>query len=713
MAENIENKDSDSQLTSEEDILRVARERFELCKDAENDFRISALDDLKFRAGQQWPEEILNDRKAQRKPCLTINRIPTFLKQITNDQRQNRPSIKIHPIDDKADIETAKVYQGIIKHIENNSNADVAYDTAFEGAASCGRGFFRIITEYCDPMSFDQELKIKRIRNPLSVYMDPNSHEPDGSDMEWCLIIDDISPDSYKTQFKGSKLASLSNWDGIGNELVEWVSKENVRIAEYFYKIYEDAELFLLSNKETILASELPEVLPPDIRIIGKRKTKIPKVKWCKINALEILEETVWPGTSIPVIPVYGDEIDINGKLILEGIIRNAKDPQRMYNYWASAETETIALAPRAPYIGAEGQFEGHEEQWETANIANHAFLQYKPATFQGQLLPAPQRNAFEPPVQAITQARTLASEDLKNTTGIYDASLGNRSNETSGRAIIQRNQQAQTGNFHFVDNLTRSIRHAGRILIEAIPLIYDTARAQRIIGEEGEQEVIRINELFDRKGKQVSYNLNVGKYDVAVDTGPNFATKRQEAAASMLEMGKANPQLTQVAGDLMVKNMDWPGAQEIAERLKKTLPPGLAEDDKEKKEPIPPQVKMQMEQMSQMVDQLTQQLNQANDAIEKKTIELESRERIEFAKIQANIEIELAKMGSQEAQMLLTQEIANIKHRLDLLQINEPIENENNESNDGDDGFFKGSVSPNEQQQPPTGGLSPGLPME
>lgn len=711
MAEIIENEVSDSQLTSEEDILRVARERFELCKEAEREFRLSALDDMRFRAGEQWPDEIKNERKQKRKPCLTINRIPTFLKQVTNDQRQNRPSIKTHPIDDKADVETAKVYQGIIKHIEYNSNADVAYDTAFEGAASVGRGFFRIITEYCDPMSFNQELRIKRIRNPFSVYMDPNSQEPDGSDMEWCLIIDDMSLDSYKIQFKGSKLASLSSWDGIGNEIVEWISKENIRIAEYFYKTYEEVDLYLLSNKESILASDLPEILPPDIQIIAKRKTKIPKVKWCKINGLEILEETEWPGTSIPVIPVYGDEIDINGKLILEGIIRNAKDPQRMYNYWASAETETIALAPRAPYIGAEGQFEGHEDQWATANMDNHAYLQYKPVTLLGQVLPAPQRNAFEPPVQAITQARTLASEDLKHTTGIYDASLGNRSNETSGRAIIQRTQQAQTGNFHFVDNLTRSIRHGGRILVEAIPIVYDAAKAQRIIGDEGEQEIIRINELFERKGKQVTYNLNVGKYDVAVDTGPNFATKRQEAAASMLEMGKANPQLTQVAGDLMVKNMDWPGAQEIAERLKKTLPPGLAEDDKEKKEQIPQQVKMQMEQMNQMIDQLTQQLNQANDAIDKKTIELESRERIEFAKIQSNIEIELAKMGSQEAQLLLTQEIANIKHRLDLLQINEPIDNENN---NGGDGFFEGSVAPNEQQQqPPTDGFSSGLPME
>lgn len=695
---------------TDDEILRVAKERFDLAVEAENEFRTQALEDLKFRVGEQWPEEVRREREADRRPCLTINKIPQHVKQVTNDQRQNKSSIKIHPIDDKADIETAKIFQGIIRHIESDSNADVAYNTSFDSSVTCGRGFFRILTDFCDPMSFDIEAKFKRVRNPFSVYMDPNSQELDGSDMEWCFVFEDMSEDSYNNLFKDSKLSNMDDWAGIGDQAKNWFNGKQVRIAEYFYKTYEDADIVLLSNKEVLLKSDLPEILPLGIKVIAERRTKLPKVNWCKINGVEILEKTEWPGRWIPVIPVYGDEIDVEGKLILEGIIRHAKDPQRMYNYWASSETETIALAPRAPYIGAEGQFEGHEDQWESANRRNHAFLQYKPTTISGQLAPPPQRNVYEPAVSAITQARGLAAEDLKSTTGIYDASLGNRSNESSGIAIQRRNNQSQTSNFHFVDNLTISKRHAGRILVDVIPKIYDTARAARIIGEEGEQEIVRINEEFERNGKKVTYNLGVGKYDVAVDTGPSFATRRQEAATSMLEMSKANPQITQLAGDLMVKNMDWPGKDEVAERLKKALPPGIAEDDKDqKKMPIPPQVKAQMDQMGQLIDQLTQKLNEANDNIEKKTIELESKERIEFAKIQANIEIEMAKLGSQEAQTLLMQEIAGIKQRMELLHINEPIEHDHENLNGGA-GFEEGFGVPSEQQ--PTDGISSGQPM-
>lgn len=696
-------KSADQSKNSKKKILRIARERFQLVVEAESEIRKDGLEDLEFRAGHQWPSELKQERDLDARPCLTINRIPQFIRQITNDQRQNRPSIKVFPIDDKADVDTAKILQGLVRHIEYNSNADVAYDTAFEGAVIKGFGYFRVITDYTDPMSFDQEILIKRIRSAFSVYLDPNSKEPDGSDANWGFIFEDITKDDYIAEYGDSDLASMQDWSSIGDQVPGWVTNSTVRVAEYFYKDYKTIDLVLLSNGESFEKSKLPKLLPLGITIINERKSRVPVIKWCKLNGVEVLQERDWLGKYIPIIPVYGDELDINGKRILEGVVRHAKDSQRMYNYWASTETETITLAPKAPFVVAEGQITKEQEPiWKTANRKNHAYLQYKPTSLGGQPVGAPQRNAFEAPVQAITNARMQAADDMKATTGIYDSALGAQSREISGVAIRGRQAQSQTSNFHFIDNLTRSIRHLGRIVIDLIPKVYDTARTARIIGEEGSQEIVKINQIFQHKGEEKYFDFSIGKYDVAVETGPSYATKRQEAVASMLDLVRSYPQIAQTIPDLLVKNMDWQGASEIAERLKKTLPPGVAEDNQDQK-PLPPEVQNQMNQMNQMIEQLTHHLNEANDKIKTKSIELESRERIEFAKIEADMKKELAKLQGQAAIMTYQQELADLSRRLQLLDINEPIEQDFNESVPDQDAIQ------NNQQQQPTGGFSPG----
>lgn len=694
-----------SEKSDDQALLETARKRFDLAVDAESDIRTEALDDLEFRSGKQWPDEVKKARELDRRPCLTINRLPQFVRQVTNDQRQNRPSIKVSPVDESADIDTARVYQGLIRHIEYNSNADVAYDTAFEGAATKGLGYLRVITDYVDPTSFDQEIFIKRIRNSFSVYVDPHYQEPDGSDMDWGFIFEVMSADDYKNQFKSSELASMQDWSSIGDNMPGWVMKDSVRVAEYFYKTFKEVEIALLSNKQVVEKSSLPETLPEGLTIVSTRMTILPAIQWCKINGVEVLEKTDWLGQWIPIIPVLGDELDINGRKVLEGIVRHAKDPQRMYNYWASSETETIALAPRAPFIGVEGQFEGHENEWKSANIKNHAFLQYKPKSIGGVPVGPPQRNVFEPPVQAITQARAQSSDDLKATTGIYDATLGNRSNENSGIAIQRRNSQAQVSNFHYIDNLSRALRHVGRIIVDLIPKVYDTPRIMRIIGEDGTPDMVKVNEPFQEGGQLKQYALGVGKYDVTVSTGPSYATKRQEAAQTMLDFTKALPQTAPLISDLIVRNMDWPGAQQIADRLKKGLPPGVAEDDKNAP-PIPPQVQAKMQQMDQMIQTLTQHLNSATHKIETKTLELESKERIELTKIQAELEIALATLGQKDAQALLKHEIDGINQRMQLLNVTQPIDTQNDPAA-GQQPALQPSPS-----QPPTGGSTPGSPM-
>lgn len=700
------------------DILEIAKKRFEYAEEQEQDIRKIAKEDLEFAAGEQWDPRVKRQRDDDGRPTLTINRIPQFVRQIINDIRQNKPSIKVSPVDDKADVETGKILQGIIRHIEYSSNADSAYDRGADSAIRCGFGFIRIITEYDGPVSFDQIIKIKSVRNRFSCYLDPDYQEPDGSDANYAFAFEELTHEEFKRQYPKAELCKSVDWvDHVNDE--NWADKEKVRVAEYFTKEFEDKTIYLLSDKSVAFEEEIQAKLE-EAALQGQplglvvdeatgepmtRKTQVPVIKWYKLNGVEILEETTWPGQYIPIIPVLGEELDINGKRILEGVVRHAKDAQRMYNYQASNEAEAIALAPKAPYLGTVEQFEGHEEQWAEANRKNFAYLPFNNVEGQG----APQRQAFEPAIQAINQARMMAAEDLKATTGIYDAALGNKSNENSGVAIQRRAMQAQTSNFHFVDNLSKSIRHVGRILVDLIPKIYDTDRAIRILGEDGNEEIVRINEVFERKGKPTVFDLSRGKYDVTVNTGPSFETKRQEAVQAMLEFTKAQPQSAALIGDLLVKNMDWPGSADIAERLKKVIQmqnPGIIEDAKDgQKEQVPQAAQAQMQQMNQMIEQLTQQLDEKSEMVRTKSIEIESRERIAMKELEVKAEIEMAKLGSVEAIEMLRQDVAQIQRRVEMnLKFNEPID-------------FEGTPQEQQQEMPldqnSTGGESPGLPLE
>lgn len=681
--------------SADEKVLELARTRFARGVESDSEFRSKFVEDLRFFDGDQWPEEVKRIRDADGRPCHVINRTEAPVNHLINEQRQNTPAIKVSPVDDKADPETAKIFQGLIRHIEVTSGAKNAYINALKPAAIGGRGFFRLTTQYCDQMSFDQEVVFKPIYNALACVIDDESEEIDGSDMNWAFIPDYMQEDEYKAKYPNSKLGQESKWDEFDSSNGDWIKKGQCRVTEYFERIFEDKEICLLDDGTVILASQSKGI--DASRILKKRFARVPKIIWRKINGIEVLETTEWLGKWIPIVPVYGNVLNIEGKRKISGIVKNARDPQIALNYMKSAQSETIALAPRAPFIGAEGQFEGHEDKWAASNRKNFAFLQYKPVNEAGQPLPPPQRNAYEPPIQAISMTSMQASDDLKATTGYFDSALGNAANEVSGIAIQRRTQQSQTGNFHYIDNLNESIRHAGRILVDLIPKIYDTERAVRIIGEDDQDDVVIINQILEDGKKQ--NHLGFGKYDVTTDVGPSYATKRQEAVDSMLDFLGKNPNAAPYVQDLMVANMDWPGAKEIAERLKKTLPPGFADDGKQKD--IPPEAQAQLAQQGQLIEQLTGQLKELTSEVETKKMELESRERIEFAKIQRDIEIKLAELGQEGSIEMLRQEIAQIESRMKMVGMLEPIDEDFN--GDG----TAGAMSPNEQQ--PTGGIPPG----
>jgi hypothetical protein len=692
-----ETRDKDQE-TLDKEIIALAKERFKTALEASEDVRKLAKEDLRFSNGEQWSQADLKSRAEDGRPCLTINRIPQFVRQIANDIRQNRPAIKVSPVDNKADIETARVLQGMIRHIEYSSNADTAYDTASDFAARSGFGYFRIITGYADPMAFDQDIMIKRIPDPMVVHFDPASREPDGSDATYAFIEELIPISAFKAEYPDSEISTSSDFAALEAASDDWITKAHVRVVEYFTKEYRDATIVRLSDGSVVEAEDLPLIADAmsgqDIRVVDERPTKIPVIKWFKLNGCDVLERTEFPGQFIPIIPVYGEEIIIDGKRVLSGVVRHAMDSQRAYNYMVSSEMEQIALAPRAPFIGAKGQFETFEKQWRLANKKNVPFLEYN-AKVGAQVYGPPQRNAFEPAVQAITQGRQLAAEDLKATTGIYDAALGARSNEQSGVAIQRRANQAQTSNFHFADNLSKSIRHAGRILVSIIPKIYDTARAIRILGEDGSEDIVTINAMFEKDGRKEHYRLGAGRYDVTVSSGPSFETKRQEAVESMMALVQSYPPLMQVAGDLLVKNMDWNQSQEIADRIKRTLPPNLQDDGKDQQQ-LPPQAQAQMQKMGQTIEALTKELQSRTQQMETKQAELDSKERIEKMKLEAQINIERMKLGSVQAETLLNYEVSRIENELDRQHASELAETQAQRAQPT-------------QDQMPTGGLTPG----
>jgi len=593
---------ADSRIQEAIDFLKFSNEA-----DTEN--RQKGLDDLKFSSGDQWPIEVQNSRHLEARPCLTINKLDAYVRQIVNQMRQSRPRMRAHSMNSEANAKVADVITGIFKHIEVNSDADTAYDTAGEYAVRIGWGYWRVITDYVREDSFDQEIYIRPIDNPFSVYFDPNSIQPDGSDAEKVLITTLMSKDDFKIQYPGADDGGDFNQRGTGDFDPDWVQKEDIRVAEYFYVERKKTKLLLLSDGTKVYKDEAPspEILAAaGIMVVGERETMRKQIKWCKLTGLEILEERDWVGRYIPVVPVYGQQLTVEDKRKKYGLVRNAKDAQRMYNYWQTSLTESIALAPKAKWLLAEGQDEGHENEWAQANIKSMPVLRYKQTDINGKEAPAPQRLQPEPPPAGVIAAAMSIDKDLQSVVGIFDPSQLPQGN-MSGKAIRGQQMQQDMTNFHYYDNLVRSMKHTGRIILDLIPKIYDRERVMRIIGYDGKPEMVTLNQRTqDEMGvEKVLNDVTVGEYDVYMDTGPGYQSKRQEAVEAMMPMISTNQELFNLAGDLVFRNMDFPGAEVIADRLAANNP--LAQIDE--KSEIPPQIQMQLMQAQKQIADMQQMI--------------------------------------------------------------------------------------------------------
>lgn len=651
---------------ADDDLMKEARQAFQYAAEAENHNRDTYLEDVRFaRGGEQWPDDIRAQREREERPILTINKLPAFIRQVVNDARQNKPAIKVLPVDSGADKETAEVINGLIRNIENTSNADVAYDTATECAVTGGFGYIRVGIDFAHDDAFDMDITIQRVSNPLSVYGDPYSTAADSSDWNEAFVVDRLTKDAFKKQY-GDKATVDWDDDDAWRSLkgTAWRDETTVMVAEWWKREEVDREIVLLSNGMTVAVDELEK--DPDlqalmdagvVQVLKRRKTKRLKVTQRIMSGVEVLETNEWPGKYIPIVPVYGDEFDIEGRRYFRSLIHNAIDAQRMFNYWRTTSTELVALAPKVPFIGEEGAFDPDIERWNTANTKSHAFLE-----FSKGMMP-PQRQPLDSGVAggAIQEALN-ASDDMKSIIGIYDASLGARSNETSGRAIMARQREGDISTFHFMDNMARAIRHVGRIIIDLIPKIYDAPRIVRVLGEDGSEEAVPVNQQApaidpktgepqrDERGEAIMrmHDLTAGKYDLTVTTGPSFTTRREEAAYSMTEALRAFPDGAPVIVPELAKNLDWPGADEIAEKLEALMGGG-----------VPPQVQAKIEEGMQRIQQLEEENAQLKADRTLDEAELEAEIIREEKKAQAQERIEQIKIASQEriAQMKIQSE--------------------------------------------------------
>lgn len=640
--------------------LREVRERYDLCVEHEQDLREAAMEDVRFVniPGTQWEES--QRKKRGRRPCYEFNLLRQHCRQVTGDQRQARPSVKVRAVQDD-DAEGAELRQGLIRNIEGQSNADRAYDTGFQFAVEGGYGVWRIVTEYSDDDAWEQDIRIREVRDPFAAWFDPAAVEYDRRDGRFAFFETNIPRDEFKAKYPN---AILDDFD-TGGTYDDWFDKDTVRVAEYWVKKPVTKTIALLSDGRSVDKAEvgaaLDELAQAGITIEREREVQTHKVCMYVVSGAEVLSGPHdWPGKYIPLVPVYGDLLHIEGRDQFSGLVRHAKDAARLNNYNMTTAMEAVAKLPKSPYLVTPKMLEGAgvKTLWERAATEDPLFLAYTPdPNAPGN---RPIREAAPEFPAALVNLAGVSSDLLKGVTGIHDASLGARSNETSGKAIIARQREGDTATYSYQDNLARSIRYTGEILIDLIPKVYDTERVVRILGVDGGEKFEKVNErVMDQQSGQwvVMNDLSAGKYDVTVDTGPSFSTQRAEFVETMNMIFQSQPQAFPMFGDLFFKAMDAPQAQELSERAKLLLPPQLQQQMSEGKE-LPPEV-MQAMQQSQEAMQAAQaqmeQLKQAAAELQQEQAATEADKAhvaAQKAQIGADVKVAKAELATQAAQL-------------------------------------------------------------
>ena len=642
-------------------IIRMARARMDEAYSAEQPHRERAEDDLRNVIGDQWPDEERNEREADGRPCLTINILAQNVRQVTGQIRSLNPAIKVTAADSAANKDTAEVIEGMIRHIENKSDASSVYEAATESAAASSIGYWRIRADYAEGDTFDQELKIERVFNPFSVFLDPFAKDPTRKDARYGFVVAEVPKEEFKEQYPDAQVSAITSDHKLPN-FEQWMTSDSVTVAEYFWIEEKEHEIALLPSGQVIRGP-----FPKGVELKRKRMVKDPQVMWAKITGSDVLEGPMeFPCRYIPIVAVTGEEWHLGEETYRSSVIRFAKDPQRMFNYAASTDAEVTAAQPKAPFMVSTKQIANLEDIWAEMGTKNRPYLVYNSDPDAGGM---PSR--MQPPVasQALQLQMQMAAENIKRTTGIYDASLGARSNETSGRAILARKEESQNATSIYADNMVKAITHTGCILVDMIPRIYDTQRMVRILGEDGQEKMETINQMVITAEGPATYNdMTVGRYDVNVSVGPSYSAKREETQQGLQSLLQAVPGAAQLIGDLYVSTMEWEHADRAAERLRKMLPPGVAEESDEEMTPE----QMQAKQMQMQQAQIEAQMQQEAQAIAKAKAEAEAAEaqgKARKANAEADtIEFDLAvKRGAVKA--AVEEAVAGTAHAMTMRQ--------------------------------------------
>lgn len=654
------------------DFIEELSNKAKKCQDHWQPIYDEAKKDLDFQSAKedaQWDASDANARRSSGRPVLTIDNLAQFVNQVSNDVRMNTPSIDVIPAGAGATPEVAEIYQGLIKDIEYKSGADDAYDNAVNFSIKCGLGFIRVDHDYENELSFNQELYIQRVINPFSILYDHASIEADGSDAKYCFVFEKMDKEEYESRYPKASMTSFKI-DGMECE------EDEILIAEY-YQVEEYDVLLVMEGDESRIVQD-DEIIPDGAYT---RKSKARTVKRYKINGDQILEETTFPGDYIPIVPVYGEECWIDGERHLISVIRRSKGAQRMYNYLASMETELLMKAPKSPILAAEGTTEDYAEDYLNPDRAG--VLRFKQTDSEGRPAPAP---IIVPPVQipmGIVNAKQQTTQDIRATMGLYDSFLGQQDNAISGVAINNRQREGNRAVFHYADNLVRSITQVGRILVSAIPQVYDTPRIVNIIGKEETNDMVGINGMYV-DGQEQNYSLALGKYNVKVTTGASFSTMRQEAAEALQALIGAQPQLMSVIGDLAFKYSDFAGAQAISERIKRTIDPKILD---EKQDPQMMALSAQNQQLQQGIEMLQMQIAQLDQQLQDKQAEIAIKMQAEQSDAQNDerkYQLELEKLRMEErskmAEIQLKQQELELKaYDLGLKTDKQAMEQRNN----------------------------------
>ncbi len=636
-------------------LITDAMGAFRSIEEHETQWRIDWRDDLEFYALQQWPAKLKAQREAAGKACLVMDEVSQYVRQVTNEIRLNPPSIHARPVDDKADIEVAEAIQGLFRHIEEVSRARNAYKTAAEWAAVTGRGFFRVYAKQSDEGRNLYDPMVGRIANAMSVYFDEFSVEMDGSDATEAFIIEHRRPSRFKIEYPGCDTAGFAG-NANASDYDDWLTSDSIRVAEWHRKEKRGERTKVKTESGEMTEEQALIVKPENFR-------QVKETEWVnvvrKITALEVLEENEFFSEYIGVVPVYGNERFTSDSRELFGLIRPSKDPQRLNNYLASNMAEAAVKQAKSPWLAAIEAIEGHETEWSNAGEESN-YLPYNGVDQEGNQIAMPSRTDIDSRLPGYGQLIELGSRRVQASVGMYQAAVGAPSNEKSGKAIQERQDESDVSTYHYTDNLSQSIQHAGRIIMQMIPHVYDVPRMQRILGEDGTADNVRVDPNSAKPYDQIKtgaggvlkvINPHIGKYDVIVTIGPSFSSKRQEAATIIGDLVTSDPGLMQMFGDLWLKNMDFPGAQEMAKRAKKLVPPEVADKDEDEAK-MPEEVERGLTQLVQVLQQRDQQI----DA---------KMEQISEASTQAKKDINQARVDRAQAQT----ERANVKAERAALQ--------------------------------------------